>query len=107
VREHEVAVVLAGDSDYPQIADVTAPFVYARIMGTVESEPLGYSQKALNGWAERAKQWSAGSQPEDLKTVEQAAPEHHPRDVYLYVISGYKASNPAAGMALIERVETA
>ena len=33
-REHGVAVVVAGDSDYPQIADVTAPFVYARIMGT-------------------------------------------------------------------------
>jgi uncharacterized protein YecE (DUF72 family) len=103
-REHEVAVVIAGDSDYPQIADVTAPFVYARIMGTVETEPLGYSDRALTAWAERAKQWSAGSGPNDLSTVEQAAPEHRRRDVYLYVISGYKASNPAASMALIERI---
>ena len=35
-REHGVAAVIAGDSEYPQIADVTAPFVYARIMGTTE-----------------------------------------------------------------------
>ena len=36
-REHGVAIVVAGDADYPQIADVTAPFVYARIMGTRRS----------------------------------------------------------------------
>ena len=33
---HGVAVVIAGDSEYPEIADVTAPFVYARIMGTAK-----------------------------------------------------------------------
>ena len=27
-----------------------------------------------------------------------------PRDVYLYVISGHKVRNPAAAMALIERL---
>jgi len=47
-REHGVAIVISGDSDYPQIADITAPFVYARIMGTVDSEALGYSEKALD-----------------------------------------------------------
>ena len=36
-REHEVAIVTAGDADYPQIADPTAAFVYARIMGTTEA----------------------------------------------------------------------
>ncbi len=35
-REHGVAIVLAGDCEHPQIADPTAPFVYARIMGTAE-----------------------------------------------------------------------
>ena len=28
-----------------------------------------------------------------------------PRDVYLYVISGHKEVNPAAAMALIERLK--
>ncbi len=40
-REHEVAIVLAGDSEFPQIADITAPFVYARIMGTVRGRGGG------------------------------------------------------------------
>ena len=38
-REHGVAIVLAGDSDFPLIADPTAPFVYARIMGTDAAAP--------------------------------------------------------------------
>lgn len=103
-REHGVAVVVAGDSDHPRIADVTAPFVYARIMGTVESESLGYSDEALDAWASRAKQWAGGSQPDDVETIAHTPPKPVPRDVYLYVISGCKVRNPAAGMALIERI---
>ncbi|MGN6317591.1 DUF72 domain-containing protein [Trinickia sp.] len=104
LREHEVAVVVAGDSEHPQIADVTAPFVYARIMGTVESEDLGYSDQALDAWASRAKAWAAGEAPDDLETIAHSAKKVTARDVYLYVISGYKVRNPAAGMALIERI---
>lgn len=103
-REQGVAVVIAGDSDYPQIADVTAPFVYARIMGTIESEPLGYSEQALDRWAARAKQWATGKEPGDLVTIADTAPKSAERDVYLYVISGHKVRNPAAAMALIERI---
>src|SRR5271169_6360037 len=47
VREHDVGVVIAADSDYPQIADATAPFVYVRIMGTKADNELGYSDAAL------------------------------------------------------------
>src|SRR5580698_8210901 len=68
--KYGVAIVLAGDSDYPQIANLTAPFVYARIMGTSESHAQGYSKKALDAWAERARQLAAGTIPEDLEPVE-------------------------------------
>lgn len=103
-REHGVAIVTAGDSDHPQIADVTAPFVYARIMGTVDSQALGYSEPALDAWAARAKTWAEGKQPKDLQTIAPTKGEPAPRDVYLYVISGHKVRNPAAAMALIERI---
>jgi uncharacterized protein YecE (DUF72 family) len=103
-REHGVAIVIAGDSDYPQIAAVTAPFVYARIMGTQETQALGYSDAALDLWASRAKAWSSGSVPEGQDGVEVQGADDKPRDVYLYVISGHKLRNPAAAMALIERV---
>jgi uncharacterized protein YecE (DUF72 family) len=103
-RAHEVAVVVAGDSDYPQIADVTAPFVYARIMGASQIEKCGYNETALDQWAERARVWSQGSVPDDLETVTPSIEMARARNVYLYVISGFKAHNPAAAMALIHRM---
>jgi len=103
VREHGVAVVTAGDSDYPLIADPAAPFVYARIMGTQEEEPAGYPASGLDAWVERARAWAAGGTPADLETLVPVA-EKRPRDVFLYVISGAKVRNPAAAMALIERL---
>ena len=103
-RAHGVAVVIAGDADYPQIADATAPFVYARIMGTTEAEAAGYSAPALDLWAKRAKTWALGDSPADLDTLAPAMSGNAARDVFLYVISGFKEKNPAAAMALIERV---
>ncbi|CAG9235359.1 conserved hypothetical protein [Paraburkholderia sabiae] len=104
-RKHNVAIVVAGDSKYPQIADPTAPFVYARIMGTEEAHPLGYAKKSLDQWIERAQTWASGGTPDDLDSYGRAAPKKA-RDVYLFVISGHKAHNPAAAMALIERIDT-
>jgi uncharacterized protein YecE (DUF72 family) len=103
-REHGVAVVIAGDSEYPQIADPTASFVYARIMGTREGCELGYPAEELDRWAARAKAWASGDLPKGLQFAGEARSDGRPRDVYLYVISGNKVRNPAAAMALIERV---
>ena len=86
-RRHDVAIVHAGDSKFPEIGQATAPFAYVRIMGTREDEPQGYSEAELDAWAERAKGWAAEG-----------------RDVFLYVISGAKQHNPAAAMALMERI---
>ena len=103
-RAYGVAIITAADSDYPQIADPTAPFVYARIMGTSENQKLGYAPKALDSWATRAKAWAAGGTPDDLETVAKPKPDKAGREVFLYVISGFKERNPAAAMALMERV---
>jgi uncharacterized protein YecE (DUF72 family) len=91
-RRYGVAVVVAGDSPYPQITEATAPFAYARIMGTKKTPKSGYSAAALDRWAACAKSWAAGSAGSD------------PREVFLYVIGGHKVSNPAAALALIRRV---
>lgn len=99
-RDHGVAVITAGDSEHPQIADPTAPFVFARIMGTAPEHPEGYAADAVAAWAGRARTWAAGGVPEDLAQV---APDGAPaaaRDVFLYVISGHKVLNPAAALAI-------
>jgi uncharacterized protein YecE (DUF72 family) len=103
-RQYEVAIVIAGDSSYPQIADSTAPFVYARIMGTQPKEKLGYSDAALSRWSARVKAWAAGAPAAGLDFVGPLGGERQPRDVYLYVISGAKELNPAAATSLIRRL---
>ncbi len=103
-RKHRVAVVVAGDSEYPQIADVTASFVYARIMGTREGEAAGYSDETIDVWTRRARLWASGKVPGGLETVGAQRAEKAGRDVFLYVISGFKVRNPAAAMAMIERL---
>jgi uncharacterized protein YecE (DUF72 family) len=104
-REYGVAIVVAGDSEYPLIADLTAPFVYARIMGTQPKNALGYTKATLDLWARRAKSWAKGDNAEGLKEVSKQKPARVKRDVFLYVISGHKVANPAAAQALIERVQ--
>jgi uncharacterized protein YecE (DUF72 family) len=74
-------------------------------MGTKEGEPLGYSEAELDQWATRAKAIAAGKAPGGLRTIEPAVDDGVARDVYLYVISGYKAHNPHAAMALIDRLK--
>jgi uncharacterized protein YecE (DUF72 family) len=104
VRKYGVGVVIAGDSRYPQIADATAPFFYARIMGTQATQESGYSDAALDLWASRVRALAAGAAPDGLQCVAPQSADGVARDVYLYVISGHKVHNPAAAMSLLRRL---
>jgi uncharacterized protein YecE (DUF72 family) len=105
LRRHDVALVLADSDEYPMIADVTGPFVYARLQRSAEDQPTGYAPKTLDLWADRFRTFAAGGEPADLP---RASPEPPPtgiaRPSFVYVISGAKVRAPAAAMALIERV---
>ena len=102
-RNHQVAIVLAGDSAYPLIPDATAPFAYLRIMGTLDAEPKGYPPAALTRWARNAQAIAEGSAVKGMKPVMKSA-SAAARDVFLYVISGAKRRNPAAARALLEKL---
>jgi uncharacterized protein YecE (DUF72 family) len=101
-RKYGVAIVIAGDSEHPLIADPTAPFVYVRIMGTKPSQKAGYPAAALKTWASRARDWASGNDPKDLGTVTKEKSAGTARDVFLYVISGHKVVNPVAAQSLIK-----
>jgi uncharacterized protein YecE (DUF72 family) len=103
-RRHGVAIVLAGDSEYPQIADVTAPFSYLRIMGTDDAQKNGYTPAELARWAQRARALTEGKRPNGLRYVSGARANVGARDVFLYVISGAKRRNPAAARGLLGKV---
>ena len=86
-RKHNVAIIRGADAHFPEIEADTADFCYWRLMGTTD-QPKGYSDADLDKWADEARK---------------AAKD---RDLFLYVISGEKVRNPAAAMALIERLKT-
>jgi uncharacterized protein YecE (DUF72 family) len=103
-RAAKVAIVIAEHETYPQIADLTADFVYARLQTTREEEPAGYSAAEVDYWASIAKDWAAGGNPTGLHYVSDASAESEPRDAFVFVISGAKIRNPLAAQALIERL---
>lgn len=106
LRDYKVATVLTDKDSFPEIPDVTAPFVYARLQGALEKIATGYAPKELDLWAKRARLWAEGKVPDDLEAI--AAPEKSPpksRDVFIYMINGFKPKAPAAAMALIEKLK--
>ena len=103
-RKYRVAIVVAAHETYPQIADLTAPFVYARWQTSRDSEPLGYPDTDLTQLAAVAKRWAKGEAPDGLTYA--ADPKDSAgagRDVFLFMISGHKERNPVAALSLIER----
>ncbi|HVQ07052.1 MAG TPA: DUF72 domain-containing protein [Allosphingosinicella sp.] len=104
-RASQVAVVFADHETYPEIADLTADFVYARLQRAKEAEPAGYGAAALDRWAEVARGWAKGESPDGLDYVSNAKAPATPRAVFAFFISGDKVRNPAAAEALRERLQ--
>jgi uncharacterized protein YecE (DUF72 family) len=69
------------------IADVTADFIYARLMRGADDIETCYGTADLDAWAARLKELAALS-----------------RDVFAFFISSGKVRAPAGAMALIERL---
>ena len=80
------AIVLADSDTFPVIDEDTADFRYVRLQNSVEDRPTGYDAKALDQWAGRARKWATKG------------------DAFVYFISGAKVHNPAAALALQQRL---
>jgi len=104
LRKHSVAAVLVDSDKHSLIADVTSDFVYARLQRTSEEVPTGYPPAALSTWADRARAWADGHEPDDLPTIAGPARAKGKRDVFVYMIAGAKLRAPAAAMALIAKL---
>lgn len=86
-RERNMAIVFADSDEFPCIDEATADFAYARLQRSREDVETGYDDKALDHWANRARDWAKDG-----------------RDVYLFFIAGAKVRNPAAAQALIAKL---
>ena len=87
-RAHGIAMVLADAAGtWPSIDADTADFRYARLHGDAELYSSGYSERALDAWAARVRQWVGDG-----------------RDVYVYFDNDAKVRAPYDAMGLIERL---
>lgn len=85
LRSHDMALVL-GDSAgrWPVLREDTADFRYVRLHGDVELYTSGYTDKALDRWAEEITSWG--------------------KPTYVYFDNDVKAHAPRDAMRLIERL---
>lgn len=106
-RRHGMATVFTDSSEHPSFSDLTADFVYARLMRSRADIATGYPAREIADWARRARLWAQGGEPADLPKL---APELRapatPRDVFIHFIAAAKERNPAAAMALLRKLGT-
>ena len=98
------------DSDeWPSFADVTADFVYARLMRARGEDRRPATREAeLHAWAERARTWATGGEPDDLPRLDRRRRRRRTqRDVFVFFINADKERNPAAATTLIELLQPA
>jgi uncharacterized protein YecE (DUF72 family) len=106
LRKYGVANIYAKHFKYPEIADLTADFAYARLQTGSDDCETAYPDDELDAWAKVMKTWAAGDVPADLPLADPShTAEKSPRDVFAFIIHEGKVRAPAGAMALIERVK--
>jgi uncharacterized protein YecE (DUF72 family) len=67
LREHNIALVISESAKrWPMTQEITADFVYMRLHGDKELYRSGYSERALERWADRIRVWYRGREPRDV-----------------------------------------
>jgi uncharacterized protein YecE (DUF72 family) len=88
LRRHGVACVLADTAGrWPWVERVTAGFVYCRLHGDTELYASGYSDRALDAWADRCRGWAADG-----------------LDVHVYFDNDARGHAPHDAVRLLERL---
>jgi uncharacterized protein YecE (DUF72 family) len=103
-RRYAAAIVYTDSEEYPSIGDVTADFVYARLVRSQAAIATGYNEVALDAFAKIAKSLARGSEPAEFPRVDKPAAKSGARDVFMFFINGAKERAPAAAVELLKRV---
>jgi uncharacterized protein YecE (DUF72 family) len=106
LRHYKVALVVADTAGkWPYCEDVTADFMYLRLHGDQQLYASGYTDQALERWAERIRAWTAGGQPEDAHLVSTKSPAKRvSRDLFCYFDNDVKVRAPFDARRLIEKL---
>src|SRR5262249_43579910 len=86
LTKHGATVVYAEDDEFPKIRHEDSPFAVARLMQTQSDQGAGYGKADIDRFAKMTTDWAKK------------------QDVFCFFISGAKERNPAAAMALQEKL---
>lgn len=88
LRKHDIAVVVADTAGkWPQIREVTSDFSYVRLHGDTELYASGYTDRALDDWADLVRGWASSG-----------------HDVFVYFDNDMKVRAPFDAIALSDRL---
>lgn len=106
LRKYRIALVVADTAGkWPLLEDLSADFVYLRLHGDKELYASGYSDAALERWAERIRTWSTGGQVTDARLASpKPAPKRAKRDVYVYFDNDVKVHAPYDAATLMRKL---
>jgi uncharacterized protein YecE (DUF72 family) len=89
LRAHGIGLVVAdAAAAWPYLEHVTADFAYVRLHGDTELYASGYTDEALDAWADRIRGWTGAG-----------------LDVYAYFDNDMKVKAPSDAMALAARLD--
>lgn len=105
LRRYNVGFVVADTAgNWPYREDVTSDFLYLRLHGESELYASGYTEEALDRWAERIRSWADGGEPRDARRIAGIAPPHAGRDVYCYFDNDAKVRAPFDAQRLMQKL---
>jgi len=105
LRRHRVALVVADTAGkWPYLEDVTADFLYLRLHGDKQLYASGYTDPALDRWADRIRAWSRGGEPRHAKRAGGAGRKARSRDVYCYFDNDIKVRAPFDADRLMQKL---
>jgi uncharacterized protein YecE (DUF72 family) len=106
LRKYKVAMVVADTAGkWPNYEDVTADFMYLRLHGDKELYASGYSDEALERWAERIRAWASGGEPADARLISpKPPPRRTSRDLFCYFDNDIKVHAPFDAQRLMAKL---
>ncbi len=105
LREHGVALVVADTAGkWPLLEDITADFMYLRLHGDKELYASGYTDDALDRWADRIRAWSRGREPRGAQRAGPALRRGAALDVFCYFDNDVKVRAPFDADRLMQKL---
>jgi uncharacterized protein YecE (DUF72 family) len=106
LRRHNIALVFADTAGkWPYLEDLTSDFVYIRLHGDEEIYTSGYTDAALDWWADRIRAWQRGSAPVDAHCIAPNSKRNSKsRDVFVYFDNDVKVRAPFDARNLATRL---